>query len=79
MTVREVVEHVMTDLGNISIPVAQTQSIGIPIMQAIQNLGAVIKAWDEEDRKNQEEQPAEEPEIKLEVVPADEVPEDLEQ
>lgn len=79
MTVREVVEQVMTDLGNISVPVAQMQSIGFPIAQAVQNLGVVIKAWDEDEKKKQEEQPAEEPEIKLEVVPADEVPENTEE
>ena len=76
MTVREVVEQVAKDLGNINVPVSQMQNIGVPIVQAIQGLNAVIQAWDEEDKKKQEAKP-DEPEIKLEVVPAEEVPEEI--
>ena len=77
MTVREVVVQVITDLGNISVPVAQMQNIGIPIAQAVQNLDAVVRAWDEEEKKEKEqEENADEPEMSLDLVPADEVPEE---
>ena len=68
MTVREVVEQVAKDLGNINVPVSQMQNIGVPIAQAIQGLNAVIQAWDEADKP---EPP------KIEAVPADEVPEEI--
>lgn len=75
MTVREVVEQVKKGLGEINVPVAQMQSIGFPIAQAIDGLNAVLQAWDEEDKQNQKQ--PEEPEVKLEVVPAEEVPEEV--
>ena len=77
MTVREVVEQVITDLGNISIPLAKMESIGFPIERARQNLGAVIRAWDEEDKQKKEQVNPEEPEVKFEVVPAEDVPEEV--
>ena len=73
MTVREVVEAVAKDLGNISVPLNKMESIGFPIEQARQNLGAVLQAWDEEQKQAQQE----EPEVKLEVVPAEDVPEEV--
>lgn len=76
MTVREVVEQVKKNLGEINVPVAQMQAIGFPIAQAIDGLDAVLKAWDEQEKQEQQEQP-EEPELKLEVVPAEEVPEEV--
>lgn len=75
MTVREVVEQVAKDLGNINVPVSQMQNIGFPIAQAIDGLNAVLQAWDEEDKQNQKQ--PDEPEMKLEVVPAEEVPEEV--
>lgn len=78
MTVREAVVQVITDLGNISVPVAQMQTIGIPIAQAVQNLGAVVRAWDEEEKKGKaQEENEDEPEMSLDLVPADEVPEEV--
>lgn len=68
MTVREVVETVKKNLGEINIPVSQMQAIGFPIAHAIDGLDAVLKAWDEADKP--------EP-LKFEVVPADEVPEEI--
>lgn len=68
MTVREVVEQVVKDLGNINVPVSQMQNIGVPIAQAIQGLNAVIQAWDEADKP---EPP------KIEAVPVNEVPEEI--
>ena len=77
MTVREVVEQVITDLGNISVPVAQMPNIGIPIAQAIQNLCDVVRAWDDDEKKEKEENTDEEPEMSLDLVPADKVPEEV--
>lgn len=77
MTVREVVEQVKKDLGEINVPVAQMQAIGFPIAQAIDGLNAVLQAWDEEDKQKTEQAKPEEPEVKLEVVPAEEVPEEV--
>lgn len=77
MTVREVVELVRNDLGNISVPVSQMTTIGVPIARAIDGLDAVLKAWDEEDKQKTEQAKPEEPEMKLEVVPAEEVPEEV--
>lgn len=75
MTVREVVEQVKKNLGEINVPVAQMQSIGFPIARAIDGLNAVLQAWDEEDKQNQKQ--PEEPEVKFEVVPAEDVPEEV--
>lgn len=74
MTVREVVEQVAKDLGNINVPVSQMQNIGVPIAQAIQGLNAVIQVWDELDKQQAAK---EEPEMKIVEVPADEVPEEI--
>lgn len=76
MTVRNVVEMVVSDLGNISVPVSQMSAIGVPIARCVDGLNAVLQAWDEDEKKKQEAQP-DEPEIKLEVVPANEVPEEI--
>lgn len=77
MTVREVVEQVKKDLGEINVPVAQLQSIGFPIARAIEGLDAVIQAWDEEDKQNREKQKAQEkpnpdePTFTFDVIPED--------
>lgn len=56
MTVRDVVEQVKKELGEISVPVAQMQGIGIPIARAIEGLTVVLKAWDEAEKKDKEEE-----------------------
>lgn len=77
MTVREVVELVRNDLGNISVPVSQMTTIGVPIARAIDGLDAVLKAWDDEDKQNrkkqetQEQSNPDEPKISFEVIPED--------
>lgn len=77
MTVREVIEQVKKDLGEINVPVAQMQSIGFPIARAIEGLDAVIQAWDDEDKQNREKQETQEqsnrdePKISFEVIPED--------
>jgi len=77
MTVREVVELVRNDLGNISVPVSQMTTIGVPIARAIDGLNAVIQAWDEEDKQNREKQETQEqsnpdePTFTFDVIPED--------
>ena len=48
MTVREVVEGVIDELGKINIPVTMMESIGFPIARSIANLKQVCAAWDNE-------------------------------
>lgn len=53
MTVREVIEQVKKTLGNINVPVALIQSIGVPIMQSIHALDVVIQTWDEQKKESE--------------------------
>ena len=55
MTVRQVLEITMNNLGNIAVPRALNQLIGIPIDQAIGNLQACIEAMDAQEAKAREE------------------------
>ena len=71
MTVREVVELVRNDLGNISVPVSQMTTIGVPIARAIDGLDAVLKAWDEEDKQKEEQSNPNEPKFSFDVIPED--------
>lgn len=75
MTVREIVETVIKDLGSINVPVGQLNSIGMPIARAIQGLQMCVNAWNEEEAKQAAQ--AQEDDVKLEVVPAEEVPEEI--
>lgn len=75
MTVKEIVENVITDLGNINVPVSQLNSIGMPIAHAIQGLRLCVNAWNEEEAKQAAQ--AQDDGVKLEVVPAEEVPEEI--
>ena len=54
MTVRQVLEITMNNLGNIAVPRALNQMIGIPIDQAIGNLQACIEAMDAQEARMQE-------------------------
>lgn len=71
MTVREVVEQVKKTLGNINVPVALIQSIGVPIMQSIQALDVVMQTWDEQEKQSKPH------EATLHAVSEDEVPEEV--
>lgn len=55
MTVKEVVENVIKELGAIPVPVNQMESIGFPIARSIQGLNSCIDAWNEEEAKEQQE------------------------
>ena len=60
MTVRQVLEITMNNLGNIAVPRALNQMIGIPIDQAIGNLQACIEAMDAQEAKAREAEQEEE-------------------
>ena len=48
ITTYQAVKDAVEILGSINIPVKHMQEIGGPIMLAMDNLNACIKAWDEE-------------------------------
>ena len=54
MTVKEVLEITRNNLGNIAVPRALNQMIGIPIDQAIGNINACIEAMDRQEAQTQE-------------------------
>lgn len=72
MTVQEVVEQVISELGGINVPVNQLESIGIPIARAISGLKVCVDAWKQSEQAAQEE----EPKVEMKLVPAEEVPEE---
>lgn len=69
MTVREVVEQVIEDLGKVSVPVSQMEDIGFPVARSISALKSVVQAWDEEDAAKAKQE--EEPVIELVAEPAE--------
>lgn len=77
MTVREIVEMVIKDLGSIDVPVNRLNSVGVPIANAIQGLQLCVQAWDEEEAKQAAQAQEDDDDVKLEVVPAEEVPEEI--
>lgn len=77
MTVKEIVETVITNLGRINVPVSMLDSVGMPIAHAIQGLQLCVQAWDEEAARQAEQAQEEDDGVKLEVVPAEEVPEEI--
>ena len=77
MTVKEIVEKVIEDLGNVNVPVSQLNSVGMPIAHAIQGLQLCVQAWDEEAARQAAQAQQEDDDVKLEVVPAEEVPEEI--
>lgn len=78
MTVRQVVEQIVKDLGAIEVRMTDINRYGIPIAQAIAGLNEVIKAWDMQEAQEKTAQAGqEEPEFKLELLSDDEVPEEV--
>ena len=67
VTVREIVEQVIKNLMDIKAPVSMIDTVIIPIRRAAGDLELVIKAWDE-DEKKQKQADKENP-VRLEVVP----------
>ena len=55
MTVLEVLEITVRDLGGINIPVGMIQQVGMPIGQAIGNLNECIRALREAEQAEQQE------------------------
>ena len=76
MTVKEIVEKVIVDLGNVNVQVSQLNSIGMPIAHAIQGLQLCVQAWDEEAARKAEQAQEEDDGVKLEVVPAEDMTEE---
>lgn len=56
----QVIEITMKALGNISVPVAFTDSIATPIRGAIKNLAVVLQMIEAEKNHNKEEAPSDE-------------------
>lgn len=77
MTVKEIVETVIEDLYSIKLPVSQLDSVGMPIKHAIQGLQLCVQAWNEEEVKQAAQAQEDDDDVKLEVVPAEEVPEEI--
>jgi len=67
VTVREIVEQVIKNLMAIQAPVSMIDTVIIPVRRAVGDLELVIKAWDE-DEKKQKQADKENP-VRLEVVP----------
>ena len=76
MTVKEIVETVITDLGNINVPVSQLNSIGVPITHAIRGLQLCVQAWDEEAARQAEQAQEDDDGVKLEVVSVEDMTEE---
>lgn len=77
MTVRQVVEQIIGDLGKIEVRMIDLDRYGIPIARAIAGLQEICKAWDmQEEQEKASQDGQEESEIKLELVSAEEVPEE---
>lgn len=62
ITVTEALEITINLLNGISIPVALMEQIGVPISQAVSNLGECIRALNENETKAQTDVPADYPE-----------------
>lgn len=69
MTVRDVIEQIIKDLGSVEVRMSDIDRYGIPIARAINGLKEVCNAWDREAQETQEEQ-----EITMEMVPEEQVP-----
>lgn len=55
MTIRDVIQAVINDLGRINVPVGFIEMIGMPVRQAMDNLNACIEAIDRDNQKAQGE------------------------
>lgn len=69
MSVRQAVENIILDLGNIPVPISQMESVGFPIARSIQNLKSICAAWDAEEALQKQAQQGQAEGIKLEVIP----------
>lgn len=77
ITIRQVVEQIIADLGKIEVRMSDIDRYGIPIARSIAGLNEICKAWDmQEAREKAAQEEQEEPEFKVELVPMDEVPEE---
>ena len=76
MTVRDVVEQIVNDLGVIEVKMCDIERYGIPIGRAIAGLNQVLAAWDAQEKEEKQEQNGEEPEVKLELLSAEDAEED---
>ena len=76
MTVKEIVESVITDLGSINLPVSMLDSVGAPIKHAILGLQLCVQAWDEEAARKAEQAQEDDDDVKLEVVSAEDMTEE---
>ena len=70
MTIKQVLEITVSSLGNIAVPRALNQQIGLPIDQAIANLQLCIDALEknETEAKNKKEQELEVRELPEEAI-----------
>ena len=73
MTVREIVETVIKDLGGINVPVSMLDNIGIPIARAIQGLQLCVDAWNEDDAKQDQKLSEDNDDVQLELVSTGEI------
>lgn len=62
MTIKEVLEMVVKNLSEISVPVALTQQIAMPVSQAIENVKACLEAMARQDQAAGQQQESQEPE-----------------
>lgn len=75
MTVRQVVEQIVKDLGAIEVRMSDIERYGIPIARSIAGLNEICKAWDMQEAQEKAAQ-EEEPEVEMKLVPMEEVPEE---
>lgn len=56
VTVKQVVEETIKLLNGINVPAEKIREIGIPIMQAVENLNMCISAWESDQAEQQKEE-----------------------
>lgn len=71
MTVEEVINVTIGILQPIQVPIAVMESVGLPIYRAVNNLKECSKALAAERERT------ETPEVSVQLIPEDEVPEEI--
>lgn len=55
ITIREALEATKAILNDISVPIGLLESVGLPVMTAVNNLNAIIRSIDEAAKEEQKD------------------------
>lgn len=55
MTIREALEATKAILNDISVPIGLLESVGLPVMTAVNNLNAIIRSIDEAAKEEEKD------------------------